>query len=216
MSKVQKQRNSSETPSSHSPESSFLARYLTPPDNTGREGVSEILAPGVLDRADQDQYQSEIYQELRRRAAHMMRGQPKNHTLQATALVHEVFLKLPGGPASSEEEKARFLALASRAMRHVLVDHARARGRQKRTAEGERVLLDEVVLDYEERAHDLVALDAALERLALFDEVMAKAVELRFFGGLPVEEVARALGMPKRTFERRWQVVRAWLQAEVS
>lgn len=190
-------------------DSSFLARYLTPPENAYRKGDEVEPEP-------QERLQADVYQELRRRAAILMRGQPRNHTLQATALVHEVFLKLGGEQPPGEEERGRFLALASRAMRHVLVDHARTRNRKKRTPDGERVLLDEVVLSYADRAFDLLALDEALERLAGFDEEMARAVELRFFGGLSVDETARIIGMPKRTLERRWQAVRAWLYGEVT
>jgi RNA polymerase sigma factor (TIGR02999 family) len=165
-------------------------------------------------RAHED-FQSELYAELRRRASILMRNQPRSHTLQATALVNEVYLRLHGDTDPAEEDRAHFLALASRAMRHVLVDHARTRGRQKRTPQGEKVALDDVVVTYESRALDLLALDDALQRLSEFDEDMARAVELRFFGGLSVEETARVLGIPKRTLERRWQAVRAWLHAEV-
>lgn len=145
-----------------------------------------------------------------------MRGQPACHTLQATALVHEVLLKMWGETDPPWEDRARFLAAASKAMRHVLIDHARARARDKRQAPGERLPLDAITAAYEARAGDLIALDEALDRLGAFDPLMARAVELRFFGGLSVEDSARILDIPLRTLERRWAVVRAWLHAEVS
>jgi RNA polymerase sigma factor (TIGR02999 family) len=145
-----------------------------------------------------------------------MQGQPTDHTLQATALVHEVYLRMrePGKRRFGDRE--RFMAFAARAMRSVLVDHARARAREKRSPPGTSKPLDQIVVTYEEHALDLVALDEALSRLAAFDETMAKAVELRFFGGLDLQEIADLLGMKKRTLERQWRAVRAWLLQEVA
>ncbi len=157
-----------------------------------------------------------LYAELHARAQNVMRGQSPAHTLQPTALVHEVLLKLWGGKEPAWEDRARFLAAASKAMRHVLVDHARARGREKRSPPGDRLPLDDITAAYEARAIDLLALDEALNRLTAFDPVMARAVELRFFGGQSVEDTARLLDIPVRTLERRWSAVRAWLFAEVS
>ncbi|HED65672.1 MAG TPA: sigma-70 family RNA polymerase sigma factor [Planctomycetes bacterium] len=176
-------------------------------------GTISTMADG--EEHDSERDQSELYQELRKRAAYLMRSQPKDHTLQATALVNEFFLKVHGQPGPKESDRARFLALASHVMRNLLVDHARGRNRRKRTPDGERVYLDEAVVSYEERALDLVALDEALEELAEFDPDMARAVEMRFFGGLSVEETAEALEFSKRTFERRWQAVRAWLRSRI-
>jgi len=98
----------------------------------------------------------------------------------------------------------------------VLVDHARRRNRLKRTSPGERMALDQIVVSYEERALDLQALDAALQRLTEFDEPMARAIEMRFFGGLEMDEIADFLGMSKRTLERQWSATRAWLLKELS
>jgi RNA polymerase sigma factor (TIGR02999 family) len=156
-----------------------------------------------------------LYAELHRLAEQCMLGQPPGHTLQTTALVHEAYLRLAPKAHLAWEDRARFLATAAKAMRHVLVDHARARSRRKRTPPGQELPLDRIVPAYEDRAHDLVALDEALERLAAFDAPMAQAVELRFFGGISFEECARVLGLPLRTFERRWAAVKAWLRAEV-
>jgi RNA polymerase sigma-70 factor (ECF subfamily) len=162
-----------------------------------------------------DELLEQVYGELHRRAANCMRGQPGDHTLQPTALINEVYLKLNGTGSSLWNDRTRFLATASRAMRQVLIDHARKRGRLKNEPPGERTPLDRVVVEFEEHALDLEALDAALERLAERDPTMARAVELRFFGGMSVDETASHLGMPRRTFERRWTFVRTWLYEEI-
>jgi RNA polymerase sigma factor (TIGR02999 family) len=164
----------------------------------------------------EDELFRSLYAELRRQAELLMHGQRRDHTLQATALVHEVLLRVWDGKEPAPEDRQRFLATAAKAMRHVLVDHARGRGRDKRTPPGSRLPLDQVSVAFEERAFDLLLLDEALERLDAADPTMARAVDLRFFGGLPAEEVARMLGMPLRTFERRWSVVRAWLATEIA
>ncbi len=162
-----------------------------------------------------DRLLGELYAELRARAERCLRGQPPDLTLQATALVHEACLKLFGRERLESEDRSHLLALASTAMRSVLVDHVRAKNRVKRTAPGERVPLDGISVAFEERAVDLLALHEALERLAGFDADMARAVELHFFGGLPLEETARMVGLAQRTFERRWAAARAWLRAEI-
>ena len=144
-----------------------------------------------------------------------MRERRKDHTLQATALVHEAYLRLHEGRELAASDRVGFLALASTAMRCALVDHARAHGSEKRQPPDERVPLDALLVAYEDRAVDMLALDEALERLDGFDPEMARAVEMRFFGGLSAEETAEFLGIPLRTFERRWKAARAWLRAEI-
>jgi RNA polymerase sigma factor (TIGR02999 family) len=157
-----------------------------------------------------------LYRELHDLAVGCMQGQPTDHTLQATALVHEVYLRMKEPGKRRFGDRERFMAFAAKAMRSVLVDHARARTREKRSPPGTSKPLDQIVVTYEEHALDLVALDDALSRLAAFDETMAKAVELRFFGGLDLQEIADFLGMKKRTLERQWRAVRAWLLQEVA
>ena len=157
-----------------------------------------------------------LYLELHELAVRCMKGQPGDHTLQATALVHEAYLRMNRKNGRRFEDRTRFMAFAVKAMRCVLVDHARGKQRQKRTPPAEQLPLDQIVVTYEEHALDLVALDEALSRLAEFDEVMAKAVELRFFGGLDMQEIANHLGIKKRTLERQWRATRAWLLQEVS
>ena len=157
-----------------------------------------------------------LYTELHELAESYMRGQPRDHTLQATALVNEAYLKM--GPIAGKQfkDRARFMGFAAKAMRSVLVDHARAKARRKRTPPGESSALDQVMLTYEENALDLVALDEALSRLQEFDEKMAQAVELRFFAGQSMEEIAKVLGISKRSLERDWSAARAWLLQEVA
>lgn len=157
-----------------------------------------------------------LYAELHALAVNCMKGQPPDHTLQATALVNEAYLRVAGSSERGWRDRVHFLAVAARAMRCVLVDRARARGRSKRSPPGERTPLDQVLVTYGERAVDLLALDDALARLAEFDGPMARAVELHFFGGLSMDETAKALGLKKRTFERQWSATRAWLLEEVT
>lgn len=158
---------------------------------------------------------SEIYGNLRQRAEQLMRHQRRDHTLQATALANEACLKLMGRTDLGGVSRDDLFGLACRAMRSVLVDHARSRGRIKRAPPGRRLPLDELQLAFEEHAGDLVALDDALKKLAVFDPAMVGAIDLHFFAGLPFSEVARATGMPLRTLERRWAATRAWLSKEL-
>ena len=158
-----------------------------------------------------------LYAELRATAGHLMRGEAAGHTLQATALVSEAWMRLAGpGGWPSAADRAHFLRLAARAMRKVLVDHARARGRDKRGGGAAREPLDELCDTVTaSAAFDLLALDLALERLAAFDEQGARIVELRFFAGLSIDEAARALGVSTATVERGWRVARLWLSREL-
>lgn len=179
-------------------------------------GEAESAPFSQLDRdPDRERLLGELYAELRARAERFMRGQPRDHTLQTTALVHEACLKIFGNEGLEGANRAHVLALAATAMRTVLVDHARARGRVKRVPPGERVPIDELHVAYEERAVDLLALDEALSKLAAVDAVMSRVVELHFFGGLSLEDTARAVNLPLRTLERRWAATRAWLRAEI-
>jgi RNA polymerase sigma factor (TIGR02999 family) len=170
-----------------------------------------------------------VYQELRRLAGAYLQGERAGHTLQPTALVHEVFVKLAGQDRAGWKSREQFLGVAAQAMRRILCDHARIRNAQKRgggrgplsgsndtQAQPDQVLaLDEAAEVFEQRAIDLPALDDALERLAALDERKARVVELRFFAGLSVEETGRVLNLPVRTIERDWTTARAWLRAEL-
>ena len=158
-----------------------------------------------------------LYRELRHLAEGAMRAERANHTLQPTALVHEAFLRLAGDQGRFES-RAHFLGVAASAMRRVLVDHARGRNAHKR-GHGTTLV---TVNDLDDLPHpvaeevDLVVLDDALSRLAALDARQAQVVELRFFGGLSVEETAVVVGVSERTIKREWQMSRAWLRREMS
>lgn len=153
-----------------------------------------------------------VYQELRHLAAVRLRHERPDHTLQPTALVHEAYLKLAGGAARSFSDRGHFFRVAARAMRQVLVDHARARRTAKRNAEAAG---PPVSLPGGPGLDDLLAVDAALDRLAQLDPRQARVIELRFFAGLGIEETAAALGISPATVKRDWLVARAWLQQEI-
>ena len=157
-----------------------------------------------------------LYSEIRRGAEHLSRGLPPGHTLQATALVSEAYLRLARSDERRFADREHCLAAAAQAMRCVLIDHARAKLRAKRGGAWTRTPLDQVVLSFEEGNVDLLALDEALHRLAQLDGRMAEAAELRLFGGLSVGETAAALGMARRTFERHWCFAKAWLTDALS
>lgn len=155
-----------------------------------------------------------VYDELRRLAARYMRRERPEHTLQATALVNEAYLRLVDMRVSWQD-RAHFFAVAARLMRRLLVDHARAQRRAKREAGGQKVSLDEAVQVSAKPALDLVALDEALTRFATFDPRKAEIVELHFFGGLSNEEVAEALGISRATVQRELRLAKAWLNHEL-
>ena len=137
------------------------------------------------------------------------------HSLQATALVNEAYVRLVDGTVVDWQDRAHFLAVAARIMRRILVDHARARGARKRGGGDARVTFDEALLVTVEARENFVALDDALEALATFDERKSRVVELRFFGGLSVEETAAVLKVSVDTVMRDWRLAKAWLQAEM-
>lgn len=156
-----------------------------------------------------------LYNELHRLAMHYMRSERAGHTLQATALVNEAYLKLVDQKEANWENRAHFIAVAAQVMRNVLIDHARSRQRIKRGGMQQKVPLEDVVLISEEQTDDLIALDSALERLAKIDSRQSRIVELRYFGGLTVEQTAEVLGISPKTVKRDWAVARAWLHREL-
>jgi RNA polymerase sigma factor (TIGR02999 family) len=161
------------------------------------------------DAASFDRLMAVVYPELRAIAARHLSGEAEGHTLQPTALVHEAYLRLVGSEIEWEDRK-HFFAVAARAMRRVLVDHARARRREKRGGDAIFVTLDDQ-LALEASGVDLVALDEALDRLAEHDERKARAIELHFFGGLSYDETARALDVSAATVDRDLRMGKAWL-----
>jgi RNA polymerase sigma factor (TIGR02999 family) len=157
-----------------------------------------------------------VYAELRRLAAHYLRGERPGQTLQPTALVHEAYLKLLKDRPERWQNRAHFCAIAAHAMRQILIERARARGALKRGGNQPRITFDEGLnASASESPIDMVALDAALDRLAALDAGQARIVELRFFGGLSIEETADAMEISPATVKRHWAVARAWLAKEL-
>ena len=157
-----------------------------------------------------------VYDELRRRAAAYMKHERPGQTLQATALVHEAYLRLMKEPNTRWQNRAHFCAIAANSMRQILVERARARGRVKRAGNQQRITLSDTLAAPEPPdAVDVEELDAALTRLAQLDAELARLVELRFFGGLSIEETTEVLGISAATVKRRWATARAWLKREM-
>jgi RNA polymerase sigma-70 factor, ECF subfamily len=158
-----------------------------------------------------------VYEELRRQARRAMRREDAGHTLQPTALVHEAYLRLIDQRRAHWESRSQFFAVAAQAMRRILVDHARTRGRDKRGGGATPVTLADADAAVESGdAVDALALDDALTRFAAIDPAKARLVELRYFGGLSIPEAAAALGISQATAGREWAVARAWLRRELA
>jgi RNA polymerase sigma factor (TIGR02999 family) len=171
--------------------------------NDGSEDAKERLLPFV-------------YDELRRQARYFMAKERANHTLQPTALVHEAFLRLSGQSGVDWKNRSHFYGIASRLMRQILVDHARAHAAEKRGQNPIHFSIDDVQIPVEDRADSILAIDEVLERLAQLDETQAKIVEMRFFGGMNNGEIAEALDVSERTVGREWQAARLWLYRELN
>ena len=157
-----------------------------------------------------------VYDELRRSAASHLRRERPGQTLQATALVHDVYLRLLQDSQLSWQNRAHFFGIAARSMRQILIERARARHAAKRGGDQERVTFDAGLIVAASDPIDFEALDDALTRLAAQDAELARVVEVRFFGGLSIEEAAEALGTSPATVKRRWTVAKAWLARDLS
>jgi RNA polymerase sigma factor (TIGR02999 family) len=157
-----------------------------------------------------------VYDELHRQAANYLRRERAGHTLQTTALLHEAYIRVVGNREGSWENRFQFFAFAAKIMRNILVDHARAKQREKRGAGALKISLVDVNPQTPELDLDLLALDEALERLGKIDEQQVRIVELRYFGGLSLEETAEALNISRATVTRDWNVARAWLHRELT
>jgi RNA polymerase sigma factor (TIGR02999 family) len=183
----------------------------TPPDVTAL-----LLSWSGGEAAAADRLIPVVYEELHRQAACAMRREGNSHTLQATALVHEAYLRLVDQQRVQWRNRAHFFGIAAEVMRRVLVDHARARDAAKRGGGAQRLTLgDALGVPSDGTDADVLALHEALERLALLDPDQARLVELRYFGGLNIEESAEALGVSPATVKREWAVARAWLRREL-
>jgi RNA polymerase sigma factor (TIGR02999 family) len=157
-----------------------------------------------------------VYDELRRLASRYLRHEPIDHTLQPTALVHEAYMRLIDQRKVQWRNRAHFYGVAAQIMRRILVDHARTHRAEKRGAGWKRVPLIENELPAGSEAVDVLALDEALDRLAAFDPQQGRIVELRYFGGLTIDEVAEVVGVSAATVVREWTVAKAWLRSELT
>jgi RNA polymerase sigma factor (TIGR02999 family) len=174
-----------------------------------------LLAWGRGDEAALARLMPLVHRELRRIAQRCMAGEPTGHTLQATALVNEAYLRLIDAKDVDWRGRAHFFALSARIMRRVLVDHARTRRARKRGGQAERVTFDEGLEVTGEPAFDFIVLDEALAALEQFDERKSRVIEMRFFAGLSVEETASVLNVSADTVMRDWRLAKAWLQQEM-
>jgi RNA polymerase sigma-70 factor, ECF subfamily len=179
--------------------------------------VTDLLAAwSAGDRQALDRLMPLVQEELHRLARRHLRGERPGHTLQTAALVNEAYLRLVDQRRAEWHNRAQFLAIAAQLMRRILIDHARRVAVAKRGGGAERIPLDEACVVSGERAAELIALDDALGALAALDERKSRVVELRYFGGLTVEETAEALGVHSETVERDWQRARAFLRRELA
>jgi RNA polymerase sigma factor (TIGR02999 family) len=181
------------------------------------KNANELLAAVKSgDRTNLAELVEVVYEDLRRLAQQYMGQERAGHTLQATALVHEAFLKLIDQTRVDWQDRSHFFAVGAQAMRRILVNHAKSHGRVKRGGGRQKLPLDEALTISLDSGEEILAVDEALEKLAALDERQAQIVELRFFGGLNVDETAAVLGISKRTVEREWTACRAWLRRELA
>jgi RNA polymerase sigma-70 factor, ECF subfamily len=174
--------------------------------------ITRLLSAAASgERKDLDALMGALYADLRRLAVSHLGRERGNHTLQPTALVHEAYVKLVDQRNTAWKDRLHFFAVASRIIRRILIDHARARHAERRGGGRTMISIGERDVPAPEREVDLLALDEALEELAELDPQQAKIVELRYFSGCTVEEVAEIMGVGKRTVDRDWQAARAWL-----
>jgi RNA polymerase sigma-70 factor, ECF subfamily len=182
---------------------------------------SQLSITGLLSELTRGNKEAEqelmplVYQELKRLARAYLRRERSDHTLQTTALVHEAYLKLVGQQSPNWQSRSHFFGIAAQLMRRILIDHARAHLREKRGGLQDVLPLDQALAFSPEHSSDLLCLDEALERLAVIDPRQSKIVELRFFGGLSVQETSEFLGVSPKTVKRDWAVAKAWLHAEL-
>jgi RNA polymerase sigma factor (TIGR02999 family) len=175
-----------------------------------------LLAWNDGDQVARDELMSVVYQELRRLAHHYMRRESPGHTLQTSGLVNEAFLRLVDQRDVQWQNRAHFFGIAAQMMRRILVDYARSRRYAKRGGGVPHLSLDEALIVSDERTAEVVALDETLQRLAEIDPRKSRIVELRFFGGLSIEETAEVLAVSPGTVMRDWTLAKAWLRREMS
>lgn len=185
--------------------------------NTPGSDLTPLLAAaGRGDRAAWDRLIPLVYDELKQLAASQMQRERSNHTIQPTALVHEAFVRLAGQRNAVWNNPTHFYGAAAEVMRRILVDFARTRKAAKRGGGVAPVSIENTLVDFEEKATDIVLLDDAMQRLAEFAPDQARIVELRFFGGLSVEQTAEVMSVSTATIQRGWRIAKAWLLRELS
>ena len=191
-------------------------RFVRMSGAMAQENVTHLLIEMRAGKADaMTRLMPLVYRELRRLAAHYMRGERPDHTLQPTALVHEAYLRLVGQPDRNWQNRGHFFAIAAQAMRAILVDYARANVAEKRGGGRVHVELEDALTLKAYEPRHLLALDEVLERLKQIDPRASKVVELRWFVGLDVSEVGQVMGISEKTVRRDWNFAKAWLQAEL-
>lgn len=163
-----------------------------------------------------DQLLPLVYSELRLMAKRQMRKQPSAHTFQTTELIHEAYLKLAGKEERKWENRSHFFGVAAKAMRHILVDYARSKSREKRGGWQEKITLAENLNSSKEKSEDIIALDDALKKLSEFEERKSQVVELKYFAGMTFDEIGKILNVSKKTAQRDWRFARMWLLREMS
>ena len=180
------------------------------------ENVTRLLqASNEGNREALDELLPIVYDELRRVARHQLSKERQNHTLQATALVNEAYMKLIGQHSVDWQNRAHFFSIAAETMRRILVNHAVEKNAQKRGGGATIVSLEEEIDFIHQRDLDVLALDDALKKLEEFDQTQAKIIELKFFGGMTNEEIAEVMGVSESTIKREWRMAKAWLQSRV-
>ncbi len=184
-------------------------------DPTKSEVTNLLLAASSGDTQAADQLVAVVYDDLRRLAGYYLQRESPGHSWDSSELVDEVYVKLVDQHRVNWKGKSHFIAIAAQAMRRLLVDHARAKMRLKRGGDRERVEFADHLKVSQQSDRDLLAVDEAIEKLATLDARQARIVELRFFGDLKMDEVAEVLGISKRTVEREWTMIRAWLRHEL-
>jgi RNA polymerase sigma-70 factor (ECF subfamily) len=189
---------------------------MTIPMSPSEEVTQLLVAWSNGNHAALEKLMPLVYEELRRLAHHYMRREHLGHTLQTTALVNEAYFRLVDQKQMQWQNRAHFFAISAQLMRRILVDHARSHQSAKRGGGAHKVSLGEVAIVAQEQAADLIALDEALKSLAAIDERKGRIVELRFFGGLSVEETAETLKISPRSVMREWSMAKAWLYQAVT
>ena len=185
-----------------------------------QEIVSHQITHLLLDWSNGDEFALEqlmplVYEELRRMARRFMRRQPSGHTFQTTELIHEAYLKIAKNDGRNWQNRAHFFGVAAKAMRQILVDYARSKNSQKRGGWQDRVTLTDETAVISNKSREIVALDDALKKLEEIDERRSRVVELKFFGGLKIEEIAEVLKISAETVNRDWSFARTWLLREL-